>query len=180
MREGFYFEAILIAYAMMEDRLRSFLYHIGLLNTRQSYKADVDKVKKSLRPIIQKYKKPDENDYFNITSISGKRKIVRCILQYAEEESNDCSDKYLIALRTQIDKYVDCESLMQTLEEIEQWCAYRNEIIHALMNKNLDSVYKELEDQAEKGMRLCRELDNQVDRIKTGNWIRRKSKLQNR
>ena len=34
MRDGFYFEAILISYAMMEDRLRSFLYHMGLSRTR--------------------------------------------------------------------------------------------------------------------------------------------------
>ena len=29
MKEGFFFEAILIDYAMIEDRLRSFLWHAG-------------------------------------------------------------------------------------------------------------------------------------------------------
>ena len=38
MKEGFYFEAMLIDYAMMEDRLRSFLYHIGLLKYTGFYK----------------------------------------------------------------------------------------------------------------------------------------------
>ena len=124
LRKAFTLRQFLIDYAMMEDRLRFFLYHIGLLNSRQSHEADVDRVKKSLRPIIQKNKKPDNNDCFSITSISGKRKIVRCVLQYAVDEANDCSDKYLIALRSQIDKYVDCANLMQTLDEIEHWCAY--------------------------------------------------------
>ena len=32
----FFFEAMLIDYAMLEDRLRSFLYYIGLLKSRDS------------------------------------------------------------------------------------------------------------------------------------------------
>lgn len=53
MKEGFYYEALLIDYAMMEDRLRSFLYHMGLLNTGSSHKADVSKVKESLRELYK-------------------------------------------------------------------------------------------------------------------------------
>lgn len=180
VKEGFYYEALLIDYAMMEDRLRSFLYHIGLLNTRDSHKADVSKVKKSLRGIIQTYKRPKENDHFNITSISGKMKIVRCTLLWAEQESGSCDDKYLLSLRSQYDKYIDSERLMNAINDIEKWCSYRNEIIHALMNKNIESTYRDIAFQAEEGMRLCRELDGQVDRVKTGNRIRRSIKLQNK
>ena len=180
VKEGFYFEAILIDYAMMEDRLRSFLYHMGLLRTRDSYKADVIKVKKSLKTMIQTYKRPDENDQFSILSISGKMKIVRCLVLWAEQESFDTDDIYLLTLRKQYDKYIDAERLKNSLYGIESWCAYRNEIIHALMNKNTDSMYKDLAFQAEEGMRLCRELDSQVDRIKTGNRIRKSVKLQNK
>ena len=180
IKEGFYYEALLIDYAMMEDRLRSFLYHMGLLNTRSSHKADVNKVKKCLKGIIQTYKRPKENDYFNITSISGKIKIVRCTLLWAEEELGSCDDKYLLSLRNQYDKYIDSERLMNAINDIEKWCSYRNEIIHALMNKNIESTYKDIAFQAEEGMRLCRELDSQVDRLKTGNRIRRSLKLQNK
>lgn len=180
IKEGFYYEALLIDYAMMEDRLRSFLYHMGLLRTRSSYKANVNEVKKSLKGIIQTYKRPKENDYFNVTSISGKMKIVRCTLLWAEQELGDCEDKYLLSLRRQYDKYIDAERLMNALDDIERWCSYRNEIIHALMNKNVESTYQDIAFQAEEGMRLCRELDSQVDRLKTGNRIRKSIKLQNK
>ena len=180
MKEGFYFEALLIDYAMMEDRLRSFLYHMGLLNTRESHKADVKKVKKSLKSIIQKYKRSGESDNFSIISISGKMKIIRCTLLWAEQELNSSDDSYLLVLRNQYDKYIDTERFINTLNEIENWCAYRNEIIHALMNKNVESTYQDLAHQATEGMRLCRELDNQVGRLKTGNRIRKSMKLQNK
>lgn len=180
MKEGFYYEAILIDYAMMEDRLRSFLYHMGLFNSRDSYKADVDKAKKSLKGIIQTYKRPKENGYFSVSSITGKMKIIRCTLIWAEQELSDCNDKYLLALRKQFDKYIDTGSLTETLGEIEDWCAYRNEIIHALMNKNIENIETELASKAEDGMRLCRELDSQVDKLKNGNKVRRSINLQNK
>ena len=56
MKEGFFLEALLIDYALMEDRLRSFLYHIGLLENRDSYSIDSDRAKKSLKPVIEEYK----------------------------------------------------------------------------------------------------------------------------
>ena len=36
MREGFYLEALLIDYALIEDALRSYLYHIGVIEARDS------------------------------------------------------------------------------------------------------------------------------------------------
>lgn len=39
MREGFYLEALLVDNALMEDALRSYLYHIGVLAERGSTRA---------------------------------------------------------------------------------------------------------------------------------------------
>ena len=36
LKEGFYFEAMLIEYAMIEDRSLAFLYHCGVQNNRDS------------------------------------------------------------------------------------------------------------------------------------------------
>ena len=36
LQQGFYFEAMLIEYALLEDRLRSFVYHAGLLQNRKA------------------------------------------------------------------------------------------------------------------------------------------------
>ena len=149
MREGFYLEALLIDYAVIEDRLRSFLYHIGLLKTKDSFKIDGGKAKESLKPIITEYKRKDENANFIYNSISGKMKIIRCTLMWAEQEDYNQEDKYLVALRRQY------------------------EVIHALLNKNMDSLYERLEAQAGKGMDLARFLDSQVKCVKKNNRIRR-------
>ena len=44
MRGEFYFEALLIDYAMLEDRLRSMLYYMGALQTRDSIKINCKEV----------------------------------------------------------------------------------------------------------------------------------------
>ena len=38
MENEFYFEALLIDYALMEDRLRSMIYHMGFLRDRSCFK----------------------------------------------------------------------------------------------------------------------------------------------
>ena len=60
-----------------------------------------------------------------------------------------------------------------TIKEIEEWCSYRNEIVHALMNKNLESMESELKEKAEAGMRLASRIDLQERMIKKGNKIRK-------
>lgn len=180
MQEGFFLEALLIDYAMIEDRLRSFIYHIGLLNTRDSDKVDGKKARDSLRDIIRRYKRDDENDLFLLKAISGKMKIIRCTLLWADEENLTLDNKYLRTLRKQYDQYVDVDGLLKTLEEIEQWCKYRNEIIHGLLNKNEERLNDIVMSQAEKGMELARYVDSQVKKVKIGNKIRRSVNLQSR
>ena len=180
MKEGFLLEALLIDYALMEDRLRSFLYHIGLLNTRSSTKMNGKKAKSSLRDIVKEYKENDENDYFILDTISGKMKIIRCTLKWADQEDYDRTDKYLAALRQQYDRYVDVDGLLMTLDEIAKWCEYRNEVIHALLNKSTDSLDERLEVQAKKGMELARFLDGQVKCVKRYNRIRKSINLPDR
>ena len=179
MQEGFYLEAILIDYAILEDRLRSYIYHLGLLNTKDSYKANGTKAKKSLKGIISDYKRNNENDNFNINSISGKIKIIRCTLLWAEQEVFDKEDKYLKALRDQYDRYLDVDGLLATLSEIDSWREYRNEIIHSLFNKNTYSLNEDIAIQAERGMMLARFVDNQVKCLKRGNKIRKSINLTN-
>ena len=179
MQEGFYLEAILIDYAIIEDRLRSFIYHLGLLNTKDSYKADGTKAKKCLKGIISDYKLNGENDHFNINSITGKIKIIRCTLLWAEQESFNSDDRYLKILRDQYDRYLDVDGLLDTLSEIDDWRDYRNEVIHSLFNKNTYSLNEEISVQAERGMQLARFVDNQVKCLKKGNRIRKSINLSN-
>ena len=49
LNNEFYFEAMLIVYAMIEDRLRSFLYYIGALRKADDPKLNVKQTKAILR-----------------------------------------------------------------------------------------------------------------------------------
>lgn len=172
MKYGFYLEAMMIDYALLEDRLRSVLYHIGFLANRRS-----TSVWKKARPyfteIVKQYKTEKENDALGITNISGKIKIVRSILLWvANTEGGYQYNEHLVLLKSRFEE-LDIDAFLRTIKEIEEWCSYRNEIVHALMNKNLESIESELKDKAGKGMQLANILDTQERIIKKGNKIRR-------
>lgn len=177
MTGEFYFEAMLIDYAMLEDRLRSFLYYIALLKDRESYKADNRFVKTRIKAIVAEHKDKDENDSLSISSISGKIKIVKSTLRWAINSCVTDNDPYLTILKKQYGDTLDVCDVLNRLSDISDWCAYRNEVIHALLNKNTGSLMKELPLQAERGMELARFMDDQVKKLKKGNVIRRKLKL---
>ena len=172
MKYGFYLEAMMIDYALLEDRLRSILYHIGFLPNRKSMS-----VWKKARPyfeeIVSSYKGDKENNSLGITNISGKAKIVRTILLWVSNTSGGYQDhKHLSLVKAQCEG-LDIDAFLSALDDIKNWCDYRNEIVHALMNKNLESIEGELASKAEEGMRLANFLDAQVRIIKQGNRIRR-------
>lgn len=172
-----YFEALLISYAMMEDSLRSYLYYLGCLRTRNSYKFDSNKIKNDIKWIIDTYS-GDKNPNLGITSITGKMRIVESVQKwYLDGFNNENGSSYLDELAACIDVYENPNELISTLEAVKDWCIYRNEIIHSLLNKNLDSLYSELSERAEEGMILAREIDNHVRRLKSKNSIRKYLKL---
>ena len=72
MNYGFYVEALVIDYALLEDRLKSFLFHIGVFNTRKSYKADNKKVKPDLYKILTFNHEKNE---LRVNSIQGKKRF---------------------------------------------------------------------------------------------------------
>ncbi len=54
---------------------------------------------------------------------------------------------------------------------------YRNEVIHGLLNKNVDSLQSGLSEKCAEGMKYARYLDGQIKSLKKGNVIRRSLKL---
>ena len=173
LKQGFYFEAILIDYALMEDRLRSFIYYIGGLRSTDNYRIGKGVVRDKLTEIVEHYKLESENSTLGITNISGKIKIIRSTLLWAASIERKPEDRYLKTLKSQYEGQLDIGGLIETLKDIEIWCKYRNELIHALMNKNMGSVDERIEEQAVKGMALARYLDGQIKSLKKGNRIRR-------
>ena len=172
LKEEFYFEALIVDYSMIEDRFRSFLYYIGALRNRKSYKIDGQKIKENIRPIVMQYS-GQKTSSLGITALAGKLKIVRATLKWAQEADHiEKDDGYLYVLKSEYEN-LDIEGFIQVIDQIEKWKDYRNEVMHALMNKNMDSLYEELQDKVEEGMILARFVDGQVKILKRRNKVRK-------
>jgi hypothetical protein len=156
----------------LEDRLSSVLYHIGALDSRMDRKI-CKKVKNQLRSLVARYEKGDIK--LTVTTISGKERIVRAVSRWAYETAGQMeSDKYLSVLKEQ---FVAAEEFSELLDDVDDWRNYRNEIIHGLMNKNVDTLQTDLPRRCLEGMQLARALDSRIKTIKKGNKIRRNLKL---
>ena len=172
MQEGFYFEAMLISYAAIEDRLLSMLYHMAFRKNRKTL--DPLKTTKSYYlQIVETYKAYDENTSLGLKSITSKMKIIRCSLKWVATTTDDyAQNKFLRVLKKQFEG-MDIDGLLAALDGIAAWCKYRNEVIHSLLNKNIDSLEQELAEKASEGMQYARLLDAQERILKKGNCIRR-------
>ncbi len=172
MKHEFYFEAMLIDYAILEDRLSSILFHIGALANRTDTKI-CTMVRKQLRNIVARGQADEVK--LVVKQISGKANIVGAVARWAADTADQPeSDKYLALLKEQ---FLAVEGMASALADLEKWCSYRNEIIHGLMNKNLESLNAELPQRCDEGFRLARYFDAQVRIIKKGNRLRRYLKL---
>lgn len=190
LQQGFYFEAMLIEYALLEDRLRSFVYHAGLLQNRKASHLLPGKnaVRKDFNRIAQRVKtwkledgKETGNtsnfERLSVNKISDKIFIVRTIVLWSSElESLPDESRYLQALRGQCES-LDAAVLLETLDAIDTWRMYRNEVIHSLMNKRMESIQQKLSEQVEQGVQLARQLDAQVTILKKNNRIRKAARL---
>lgn len=175
VNEKFYFETMIIEYALLEDRLKSFLYYLGTLNNRNSYRTiDNKKSKEEIKQIVCLYKEKDENDKLGITNISGKIKIIKAILRWVNEcEEFDKNNQYLVLLKQECES-LDIGGLFEILSKTQQWCAYRNEIVHALMNKNLDSLYEKIDEKSIEAYEYVKFISLQITILKKYNKIRKK------
>ena len=174
MAEHFYFEAVMIDYAVLEDRLRSFLYHIGALTNRTSQKLDQKNTKQFLLGLYnEQYHKNKKG--LSISGISTKYDLIRAVLEWVNT-AEGVEDKYARTLKHACES-LDLDDVFHCLDEIEAWCKYRNELIHGLMNKDLMSLYAEIGDKAKEGMELAVRVDAYVDTVSKRNTIRKSIKL---
>ena len=172
MHEGFYLEALLITYAMIEDRLRGILYHSAAIANETDSR--VTNKTRAQVIIIKECYYPDNQHRLRINTITGKIQIVEAMLRWSVERPSDESlDHYQIALRAQITERLDVGSALATFGELAEWLNYRNEVIHGLMNKNFAALDKSLEQHCKQGMRLAMDLDNCAGRLKYRNRIRK-------
>ncbi len=174
LRGKFYFEALLIEYSMIEDRLTSFLYHLGVMPNRLTLKVSASKTKNQIREIVFGYEK--DLTKIKLSDISGKIKVISSLFKWVSETTEVPDDKYLKVLKKQCES-LDIGGILDVFDKLLVWCRYRNEIIHSALNKNITGIYTELEDRVLEGMEYARFIDSQVAIIKKGNVIRRSMNL---
>ena len=176
LNNEFYFEAMLIVYAMIEDRLRSFLYYIGALHKADDPKLNVKQTKAILRRLYFGSDEAALGQKMKLGLISTKEKLIRNTLTWTLEYEGIPEETYLAVLKSEYEG-LDIGGLLTTLGQIDVWREYRNEIIHGLLNKNVTSVDAELKSKVEAGMEYARFIDSQVKALKKKNAIRNKMKI---
>ena len=174
MENDFYFEAMFIVYAMMEDRLRSYLYYLGCLKGKGSHKFDNSDIQSIIETLARKHLPKKERDNLDISGISGKRNVITATLKWALAGYEGCDGDYLAAVKAVYEDKLDIAECLDMLQKSAEWCEYRNELIHAMMNKNIESLYSELSDKTVEGMKIARYFDDSmVKKLKKKNEIRK-------
>lgn len=165
-----FLEAIVIDYAMLEDRLLALLHYTGVVSRTHS-KISVNKF---CRPQIRLIIGYNPNSAINVNNISVKIRIAKALLSIDDREE----DKYLSTVHSQLSERFSIHEFNETMQDITTWCEIRNQYIHALLNKNYDALQEGLCEYAEQGLKLARKIDGYVKVIKRNNSIRKKFKIQ--
>ena len=108
--EGFYFESLFLVYAMMEDRLRSILYHSNVITKRESEKPNVLETKELMEKIFfSETTHNKEKHEFDFKSIAEKREMVESLIKWStkEESTNQLEEDLKI-------QYQDTEKYLPT------------------------------------------------------------------
>ena len=177
MQQEFYFEAIMIDYATMEDRLFAFLYYSGIITDRNR-----PQVPGAVRPDLMRLLnelKGKEQKQLRLYDISVKMDMIHATLKWAmETEGVPERAVWLKALKDKYEGSFDVSDVIDTFNRIRKWCELRNEVVHGLMNKQSDKLNALLPELADNGMILARELDAYVKQLRKGASVRRAIKLQ--
>lgn len=177
LNNEFYFEAMLIVYAMLEDRMRSFLYYIGALRRSDDPKLNVSQTKGILRRLYFGSDEAAFGQKMDLNQISTKENLIRSTVSWAMEHEGIPDDQYLAVLKSEYEGCLDMDGLLTVLDDVDTWRDYRNEIIHGLLNKNVNSVNADLKAKVEDGMSYARFIDSQVKALKRKDNIRKEMKI---
>ena len=126
MRSGFFFEALLIDYAMIEDRLRSFLWHAGAFNRWEDKTAFCKKAASRELKALVEANWPGCPKAISLDKLSHKIGAVRAIAVWSSETPRNPDDSaYLNALRIdRARRYLRVTSW--PIEEIAVACGFAN------------------------------------------------------
>lgn len=173
IEEGFYYEATLISYAIMEDRMLAFLDKIGFVNITTTPEKVELSTTEAVRPFLRSLVGEKNID---VRNISAKRRLIASIItmryeeaeqyekDYAAKQKTSNMNGYLQELYMDIDESgIDREETLEILTKIADWCDRRNSLIHSMLNiKTGDTFDDEVETLAKESVILWRFLDNKL------------------
>lgn len=172
---GFQLEAIFIIYALIEDRLSAFLFHAGVANSTREKITRNGKV----RPYLDNTLTVLNTRQPSIRNVSAKLKLIKELLAWSMNYPvNEPARNYPDALCKQMNRTAGKDQMIETLARIEGWCASRNELVHALLNKKVEDQEKILQDLVHEGEACNRSLQNFVKSFKVRNTLRRQFNIQ--
>jgi hypothetical protein len=172
---GFYLEGIFILYAMMEDRLLSFLYIAGVVDYSPAQIIANEGVGPHLQVIF------DTTDLQKIRwrNISDKIKLVRQMVIWSGTYIPDrTSPNFADVLSNKLNNTKGIDEIIPTLIQIQSWCKSRNELVHDLLNKNPEDQVDSLRALTEEGFRYLRKLSKFIRNFKYRNTIRKQFYIQ--
>ena len=172
---GFHLEAIFILYALIEDRLSAFLYYAGITNSTREKITRNGKVRPHLDSAltILSARQP------NVRNVSAKIKLIKELLAWSKDyNSNEPALNYMDLLSKQINRTAGKDQMIETLTRIEGWCASRNELVHALLNKKVENQEEMLQALVTDGEACNRSLQNFVKSFKVRNALRKTFNIQ--
>ena len=188
VEEGFYYEAMLISYAIIEDRLLTFLDIIGFVRIPKTSDEKLC-VSEELRPFLRSLVGEKS---IRITNISAKRRLIESIIRmsyeeaeqyekaYAEKQKTEKMNGYLQDLYMDIDESgIDRKETLEMLKKQEEWCERRNNIIHGLLDIQTGKTFdNEVETLEKESLTIWRYLDNKLLSKLNNCKLREKYKIQ--
>lgn len=192
MKYEFYLEAVAICYAVIEDRLISFLHHAGIVTRTNDNLCINSKVYPYVRRLLNK----DDNCNVKIKDISVKMAVVQSLLNLTEERALEIDEEvcehikgikrkqsvakpgYMMDLYSKVQK-VHLQEALDAFTVLNKWRDDRNKLIHALLNNTASSALEAKRSCAENGYPISRSFDDHlVKPFKKSNTLRKKYNIQ--
>lgn len=166
-KQDFFYECLLILYAMLEDWTTALFYYLGM--TSKNRDTVVKKYKKDVRNLLFMN---EEDIRYGFDSLSGKLKDTQKLLNY------ECLDKEMSAYAEEVVRIKDRYTKNALFEEAivylnTIWRRLRNEITYAMVNKDYNDLSYRLKPMIDEGLGSLRIIDNAIKNVKRQNVTKR-------
>ena len=173
VKHGFCFEALLIDYAILEDRLVAFLWAAGVMNDMDNFSFGNKNNKAQLRTLYNSYMKEDKIP--RLQNIGTKINVILSLIDFSQQEY-DGTDRYLLALHKGMND-LNLQKISENLALLKDWLKYRNEVIHGAMTKDIYALYENIEEKAVQGLAYARVIDNEAKKLMRRDYIRKSVRM---